>query len=155
MKYNKQNADLGDSVDKLPKDEKNIPLYLNILATTDNAIIRGEIAYLLCQICPKNVELKNTLVSLIKSPKTENTKGSLLYALSFLDYSDTECVKMFCELIHSGNFECMYKAYDMMNNLISQNSITEKEVLKETLETIGDNTARRLELIEELYNKLK
>ena len=155
LKYNKKNADLADSVKNLPKDMKNVPVYLNILATTDNPIIRDEIAYLLCQLCPENIELKKILVSLINSPKTENYKGSLFYALSFLDYSDEECIKMFCDQIHRGNFECMYKAYDMLNNLISQNSIAEKEKLKETLEMIGDNTGRRLDLIEELYNKLQ
>lgn len=154
MEFNKDNAVLGDSVANLPKDERNIPLYLNILATTDNAIIRGEMAYLLSQMCPENKEFKSVLVSLIKSPKTEKCKGCLLYPLSFLDYSDDECIDMLCEQLYRGNFECMSKAYDMLNKLITQDLITEKEKLRDTLEMMGENTDLRLDMIQEVYDNL-
>ena len=151
MEFNLKNHELGVAVEKLPKSEENISLYLNILATTDQTIVRNEMAYLLSQMCPKNEELKKTLLDLIKSPKTKNAKGSLMYALSFVDYSDEECVEMLCEQLHKGNFECMYKAFEMLENLIAQGKVDEK--VKGMLHNICDDLDERLGLAEELFDK--
>lgn len=154
MKYNQANENLALSIEKLPLTVDMVPLYLNILETTDNAIIRGEIAIKLIEICPNNDELKNTLVALINSHKTDGYKGGLLYALMSMDYSDNESIDMLCCQLVEGNYECMHKAFHMLFDIADTINEEKRNRIIKYFDKTGEILGERLDLIEELYNYL-
>ena len=75
-------------------------------------------AYLISQMAPDDENFKALLIQLINSPNTERARGSLLYALQFLDYSDDASVDMLCDQLMNGNWECRQKAFHMLGQLI-------------------------------------
>ena len=153
LQLNEDNVKLCNSLEKLPRCEDMIPIYMDILKNTSNAIVRNEMAYILSNICPDNQEYKTLLVSLINSPKTENAKGGLIYALNFLDYTDDESILALLNQIVNGNYECRYKSFDMLKQLIIDDKVINKGILKQQIEEQGELLAERLDLLEELYNE--
>ncbi len=145
---------LEQSLEKLPMTEDMIPFYLNVIATTDNVYIRGELSYKLSQLYPENQQLKKLLIELINSHKTDGYKGSLLYALMSMDYSDNEGIDMLCRQLVEGNYECMYKAFHMIFDIADTIDAETKEHIIKYLDIHGTTLGERLDLIEELYNYL-
>lgn len=152
MEFSQFNENLVKSIDRLPLTEDMIPLYLNILATTDNAVIRGTFSYKLSEMYPQNAELKKVLIELINSPKTNGAKGNLLYSLMSMDYSDPECIDAICVQLVEGNYECMHKAFHMLMDITDKIDEESKARILKYLDKHGEILGERLDLIEELYN---
>ncbi len=142
-------------VQNLPKEKEYIPLYLNLLKTTDDVFIRGEIALFLSQICPENEMLKETLFELLSSPKTLGARGTLLYALSYLDISDAVSVQKISEQLFYGNYECMYKAYHILLDTLPKLDSDAKAQLRKTVKAHGEMLGERLDMVEDLYHSLQ
>lgn len=155
LEYNEYNVKLCKSIESLPKNDNMIDFYIHILNDTNNAVIRGEIAYLLSQLCPSNSYAKQAILNCINSPKTNGAKGSLLYALQHFDYSDIDCIDMLCNQLYSGNYECMYRAYHMLLDVLpkldkEKSTFVKNEVLKN-----HEMLVERLELFDGLLDNLE
>ena len=142
----------AECVENLPKKKEMIPLYLDILENTNNHIIRNGVAYLIASLSPEEPRLKSLLINLIRSTKTENSKGSLLYVMQFLDYSDNESIDMLCEQLAIGNWECRHEAYLMIEKVLPLLTDESCKNLEQKLNILGETTAERLDFIEHLYN---
>lgn len=147
--------EIEQAVQRLPKDSAYIPLYLNLLKTTDNVFIRADLALFLAQLCPENKLLKEILFELLSSPKTLHARGSLLYALSHLDISDAVSVQKISEQLFYGNYECMYKAYHMLLDTLPKMDAHTKEQLRKTVRMQGEMLGERLDMMEDLYDSLQ
>lgn len=154
MKYNESKDAFDQAIQKLPKSEDMIPLYLNIIATTDNVFIRNELSYRLNEMYPHNEQLKKLLIELINSHKTDGYKGSLLYVLMSMDYGNDEGIDMLCHQLVEGNYECMYKAFHMLFDIADTISKEKRERIIKYFDKHGEILGERLDLIEELYNYL-
>lgn len=154
LQYNKNNDNLSKCVEELPRQKDMLPLYLDILKNTDNHIIRGEMAYLISQMAPDDEYFKALLIQLINSPNTERARGSLLYALQFLDYSDDASVDMLCDQLMNGNWECRQKAFYMLGQLIPKMNVESKAKLEKSLTEHGEILAERLDMVEELIDTI-
>ena len=154
MKHNILSDNFEQSIEKLPMTEDMIPFYLNIIATTDSALIRNELSYRLNEMYPHNEQLKKLLVELINSHKTDGYKGSLLYVLMSMDYGNDEGIDMLCRQLVEGNYECMHKAFHMIFDIADTIDAEKKDRIITYLEKHGEILGERLDLIEELYNYL-
>ena len=154
MKYSESEEAFDQPIQKLPMSEDMIPLYLNIIETTDNAFIRNELSYRLNEIHPHNEQLKKLLIELINSHKTDGYKGSLLYILMSMDHSDDESIDMLCSQLVEGNYECMHKSFHMLFDIADTISEEKRERMIQYLDKAGELLGERLDLIEELYNYL-
>src|SRR3989339_194362 len=85
-------------------DEKNelaLPSLLEILETTDNNIIRNQVALALSDI--GNSSAVDLIIKMILSPKTQRSRGTLMYSLRNLEYTDH--LKLFITLLSDRSFE--------------------------------------------------
>ena len=154
MTYNESKDVFEKSIEKLPMTEDMIPFYLNIIATTDDVFIRNELSYRLSELYPQNEELKKLLIELINSHKTDGYKGSLLYALMTMDYSDDDGIDMLCRQLYEGNYECMHKSFHMLFDIADTISEEKRARIIKYFDKFGEILGERLDLIEELYNYL-
>ncbi len=154
MRYNESKDAFEQSIEKLPMTEDMIPFYLSVIATTDSVFIRNELSYRLSEMYPKNAKLKKLLIELINSHKTDGYKGSLLYALMSMDYSDDDGIDMLCRQLYEGNYECMHKAFHMLFDIADTISVEKRERIIKYFDKTGEILGERLDLIEELYNYL-
>jgi HEAT repeat protein len=119
---------------------------LKYLKLTDNNVLRNCIAIALADIeCEDAVKL---IVSLLHDPKTSESRGTLLYALSnfnYLNYIDD-----IIELLFSNNFEVSRESFMLIEKIkddISKDKIkeiivkihNEKNKLKERIEFLNES----------------
>ncbi len=123
---------------------------LEQLKFTDNHIIRNKIAIVLSDRgCQEAVE---PIISLLKEPKTIGSRGTLLYALEPLNY--TEHLESLFELLLNGNFEVSRHSFILLKRAkdsISQNLKQESKLkLSKAIEDLEDKIDFLIDVINEL-----
>ena len=152
LEFNQSYKELSEVIEKLPVNDDMLPLYLNILRSTDSVFIRNELAIKLSDAYPENVDLKNAIVDLINASETNGAKGTLLYSLMSMDYTDKKCIEMLCWQLVEGNYECMHKAFHMLFDIADTFDADSKAYVLEYIEKKGELLGERLDMMEELYN---
>ena len=132
------------------KDIQAIPLLIEYLQSTENALFRNSIALTLSDIGDE--EVVQPLIDVINDPKTLGFRGSLLYALEPFNCS-AHLETLIYHLIN-GNFEVQAQAYQLIESIKGEisdevllNCIIEvkeelneierrKDILSDTLETM-------------------
>jgi len=94
------------------KDIQAIPLLIEYLQRTENALLRNSIALTLSDI--GNEEVVQPLIDVINDPKTLGYRGTLLYALEPFDCS-AHLETLIYHLIN-GNFEVQAQAYQLIES---------------------------------------
>jgi len=131
-------------------DEKNelaLPSLLEILETTDNNIIRNQVALALSDI--GNSSAVDLIIKMILSPKTQRSRGTLMYSLRNLEYTDH--LKLFITLLSDRSFEVSREAFTLLESNCKNISNTYKtellHLIQEELELVND----RLDLLNDAY----
>lgn len=92
------------------KEVSAISYLLEQLKITENHLLRNQIAIALSDMsCQEAVE---PIINLLKDPKTLGYRGSLLYALEPLNYS--EHLRLLFEFIMTGNFEVSRQSFILL-----------------------------------------
>ncbi|MFJ7973818.1 HEAT repeat domain-containing protein [Psychrobacillus sp. NPDC096389] len=95
------------------KDIQAIPLLIEYLQSTENALLRNSIALTLSDI--GNEEVVQSLIDVINDPKTLGYRGTLLYALEPFDCS-AYLETLIYHLIN-GKFEVQAQAYQLIESI--------------------------------------
>lgn len=106
------------------KNIKAIPLLIEYLKSTDNALIRNSIALTLSDIGSE--EVVQPLIDVINDPKTLGYRGTLLYALEPFDCS-AHIETLIYHLI-TGNFEVQAQSYQLIESI--KGEISDEVLLK-------------------------
>lgn len=116
-------ADIGRN-----KYKEAIPSLIKHFQSTNNSILRNEIAMALSDIgCAEAVE---PIINMIMSKETIKNKGTLLYALESLEYSSH--VELLVDLLNDDSFEVSRQALILIEFIIKDipDEIRQKCVMK-------------------------
>jgi len=133
------------------KNEADAMKYLlEQLIYTDNHIVRNKIAIVLSDMgCQEAVE---PIISLLRDPKTMGNRGTLLYALEPLNY--TEHFDLLFEMLLNGNYEVSRQSFILLERAkdsISQNLKQESKLkLSKAIEDLEDKINFLIDVINEL-----
>lgn len=132
------------------KDTATVPLLLELLTTTENHLIRNQTAIALSDMgCQEAVE---PIIELLQDPKTLGYRGSLLYALEPLNYSDH--IGILLEFVISGNFEVSRNSFLLLEQVKDQITPELKQEYRNKMNTIIEGLEEEIEFLEEAIEEL-
>lgn len=134
------------------KNEVDAMKYLlKQLRYTDNHIIRNKIAIVLSDMgCQEAVE---PIISLLKDPKTMGNRGTLLYALEPLNY--TEYFDILIELLLNGNYEVSRQSFILLERAKESISQNIKQESKLKLSKAIEDLEEKIDFLIDVINELK
>ncbi|NEW04681.1 HEAT repeat domain-containing protein [Paenibacillus sp. SYP-B3998] len=125
-----------------------VPVLIHFLLNTEENILRNAIAIALSDIGSE--EAVEPLISLLKSPKTIKSRGTILYALESFDCSVH--AELLLDLLINGNFEVSRQAFLLLDSNVSRISNQMKvkclKIIREEIKKQKNNTEILLELVE-------
>lgn len=92
------------------RNEEAIPLLIKHLKATDSHILRNEIALALSDIGSEDAV--RPIIELLSDPKTKGARGTLLYALKPLDYS--QHFELLVDIMINGNYEAQQESKQLI-----------------------------------------
>lgn len=97
--------------------ENNLSDLIAVLETTDDSILRNQIALLLSDIgCDRAVP---SLLSLISKEELKNKRGTLIYCLANLSLTDEQILEV-SPLLYQGNYEVQQETYELIKKKSEQ-----------------------------------
>ncbi|WP_047154723.1 HEAT repeat domain-containing protein [Aneurinibacillus tyrosinisolvens] len=109
-------------------EKKAVPFLIQHLKSTDNHGLRNQIALALSDM--GNQEAVEPIIEMITHSKTLGNRGTLLYALKPLDYSNH--IELLVDCMVNGNYEVQHEAKQLimeMNGVIPDETLL-KAILK-------------------------
>lgn len=91
-------------------NQEAIPILMKYLMDTDSPILRNKIALALSDLGCEEAVLP--IIQLLNSPKTLRSRGTLLYALKPLDYSNH--IEILVDQMIDGNFEVRHESKELI-----------------------------------------
>lgn len=120
------------------------------MTATENHLIRNQIAIVLSDMrCQEAVE---AIISLLKDPKTLGHRGTLLYALEPLNYSDH--LGLFIEFIMTGNFEVSRHSFLLLDQAKDRISPEHKLEYKNKIRSLVEELENKIQFLEEAIEEL-
>ncbi|MFC4775900.1 HEAT repeat domain-containing protein [Paenibacillus sp. GCM10023252] len=127
------------------KDYNTTHYLLELLVTTDNHLVRNQVAIALSDLrCQEAVK---PIVNLLKSPNTLGYRGTLLYALEPLDYTDQ--IGLLLDFIITGNFEVSRTAFLLLEQVKDKISSELKQEYRMKMETLIEELEDKIDFINE------
>ncbi|MDY7992493.1 HEAT repeat domain-containing protein [Paenibacillus polymyxa] len=109
-------------------DHTFTPILLRYLATTDSVLLRNVIAITLADLGDREAVLP--LIDLLRNPKTEGNRGTLLYALEFFDVS-THVVAL-VDLLDD-TFEASRQSYQLISTVKDKITKAQKDICRQKI----------------------
>nr|WP_154892412.1 HEAT repeat domain-containing protein [Paenibacillus xylanexedens] len=131
-------------------DISTAPLLLELMNTTENHLIRNQTAIALSDM--KYQDAVNPIIDLLKDPKTLGYRGSLLYALEPLNYS--EHVGLLFDFIISGNFEVSRNSFLLLEQAKDKISSELKQEYKNKMNKYIEELEEKIEFLNETIEEL-
>ncbi len=132
-------------------DRRAVPILIDLLQTTPDPSIRNAAAVGLRELGDDSA--LHPLIALIMSPKTEQHRGTLIYALEGFDSSPV--LEVLVDLVITGNFEVSHQAFSVIESI---ETVVSEETLNRCLQNIHSVLPKcdkeRTELLEELIELL-
>lgn len=127
------------------KYKEAVPFLIEQLETTDNHLFRNAIATALSDIGSQ--EAVEPIIRMLKHPKTNGYRGTLLAALEPFDYS--AYLDMLVEFLCEGNFEVSRKSLILIESIVEgiPDDIKQKCIIKIKKKT--DNLQDRIDFLVE------
>jgi hypothetical protein len=127
------NGDLVEAVKMIEevgekRDNEFTAILIKHLGSTDSPILRNAIAIALADI--RNQEAILPLINVLKDPKTEGSRGTLLYALESFDIAPH--VVTITDLLDD-NFEVSRHSFQLISGVANNLSSTQKEICKQLI----------------------
>lgn len=134
------------------KCKEAVSLLIHHLINTENHQLRNIIALALSDI--GDTKCIKPIIDILKNPKTQGNRGTLLYALEQFECS--EHIELFVDLLINGNFEVSRQSYMLIKDIntkipdfIIEKCINKIESEIEELEDKIDFLSESLELLKE------
>ena len=120
------------------KNDLALPILLELFETTDNNIVRNQIALALSDI--GNTVAIEPLIKMILNPKTQKSRGTLLYSLKSFECSHH--LSLFIKLLSDRSFEVSREAFSLIELSLKNVSNFDKEeyinLLQKEIELVND-----------------
>lgn len=127
------------------KEERIISYFIILLEATKHPVLRNQIAVKLSDMrCQRAVA---PIIRLLNDSKTNGNKGTLLYSLENLDYTDH--FEILFDMLITGNFEVSRQAYMLIEQVKDKLSIQEKQLYKEKILNKTKEMTEKNNLLEE------
>lgn len=129
------------------KNESALPILLDLFETTDDNILRNQIALALSDI--GNPIVVEPIIKMIFNPKTQKSRGTLIYSLN--SFECAQYITLFIKLLSDRSLEVSREAFSLIKSnyktVTNLNKIDCLKSIEEEIEFVND----RLELLDEVY----
>ena len=131
----KKAEELCEGTDRFPITEGNLALCYEIIKTTTNPLIWGELVHRIADSpFSQDPAFRELLLDRLTDPTTKGARGVFLSALEKIGCKDNRSIKILCDEIRYGNFECRYKSVQLLKTAAVSLSAPQRKTLKRRLQ---------------------